>query len=540
MSRLLRLVAVPVLAGVVALGAAPAAHAAPAPPAGAAAAPAVAAVGAASATTTAAPRSKTARGKQVSTLTVAQARLTAGTARAEHAPLRAGLPNPDAAQPSVPLAPVQVAPVTPAPGRTAAPDTAAGGTSITGLDQAGSGGYGPSDVSAAAGSTDVLETVNEAFAVYSKSGTKQYSTTLQNWFGCGSSCPSVFDPHVVFETFGNRYLMVADDGKNWRLSVARQTSGTGNWCNYTFNAQTASGQFADYPEIGADARYIYLTMVEFSNNSFVSNKIIAIPRSTAESCGTVTYQYWQGIHDPGTSQMAFHIAPATAYGSASSSGWMADAYPGGGSHITVHYIDGSNVLHSKQLSTPSYSVPLAARQPGGSYLDTGEPGFTNVVAIGGEIYLATTSGYDWGNGNKNSVVLWLQVHASASSTTVDKRGSFGYAGLWYFYPSSAGAPAAGQYQAFNYALSGASRYVSAAVSEVDYTGAIKSNFYSVYGSAAYTGVTRSGCSSSPCYRWGDYSSMYVDPTNSATVWTTEAYAKTNSNWGTRMTQVHLS
>jgi len=224
------------------------------------------------------------------------------------------------------------------------------------------------------------------------------------------------------------------------------------------------------------------------------------------------------VHDPGTSNIAFHIGPATAYGSASSNGWMADAYPGGGSHITVHYVDSSNDLHSKQISAPSYSVPTAAKQPGGSYLDTGEPGFTNVVAIGGELYLATTSGYNWGNGNNNSVVLWMQVQASTSSTTLDKYGSFGYAGLWYFYSSSAGSPASGQYQAFNYALSGASRYVSAAIAEVDYTGAVKSNYYSIYGNAPYTGVSRSGCSSSPCYRWGDYSSLYVDPNNSATLW----------------------
>jgi len=71
--------------------------------------------------------------------------------------------------------------------------------------------------------------------------------------------------------------MVADDGKNWRLSVSRQTSALGNWCNYTINGQTASGQFADYPELGVDSRFIYLTMVDFSGGSFVSNRILAIP-----------------------------------------------------------------------------------------------------------------------------------------------------------------------------------------------------------------------------------------------------------------------
>jgi len=119
--------------------------------------------------------------------------------------MRANLPNPDATLHVAPATPVKVRPSRPSSAAGgSAPSTATGGTNITGLDQSGAGGWGPSDVTAAAGTNDVVETVNEAMSMYSKSGTTQYTTSLQNWFGCGSSCSSIFDPHVTFETFGNR------------------------------------------------------------------------------------------------------------------------------------------------------------------------------------------------------------------------------------------------------------------------------------------------------------------------------------------------
>ncbi|UXY17530.1 hypothetical protein N8I84_01195 [Streptomyces cynarae] len=93
-----------------------------------------------------------------------------------------------------------------------------------------------SDVSAAAGTSDVLESVNESFAIYSQSGTQQYTSTLQNWFKRTAST-SVFDPHVIIDPRGSRYAMVADDGTNWLLSVAQQSSGTGNCATHAARHQ---------------------------------------------------------------------------------------------------------------------------------------------------------------------------------------------------------------------------------------------------------------------------------------------------------------
>jgi hypothetical protein len=462
-----------------------------------------------------------------------------------------GIRNPDADLHLKPLVP-QKATTRPASGTLQAASSSLG-TSFTGLSKSG---YSPSDVSAAAGTSDVLESVNESFAIYSKSGTQQYTSTLQNWFKRTAST-SVFDPHVTFDPRGSRYAMVADDGTNWLLSVAQQSSGTGSWCNYTLPAISASGQFADYPEIGVDQRYFYLTMIDFkstSDSTLVDSQIVAVQRSEVESCHpTLHYYRWTQVRDPGTAcllcsqdNLSFHVAPATVQDSLSSDGWLASAYSDGGSHISVFNIDSNNVLHSTQVSVPSYDPPPSAAQPGTSaVLDTGEPDFTNITKTGGELYLALTSKHDWGGGNVKSVVNWMQIDATAGSIGLDKSGSFGDPNAFYFYPSTSGSALPGEYQVFNFAQSGSSTPVSAAIASIDYTGTVTSNVFSLQGQSAVTDpgaqITDNRCSSSPCYRWGDFSSLMIDPSNpGSTMWAAAANAPASDTWSTGITQVNNS
>jgi hypothetical protein len=48
-------------------------------------------------------------------------------------------------------------------------------------------------------------------------------------------------------------------------------------------------------------------------------------------------------------------------------------------------------------------------------------------------------------------------------------------------------------------------------------------------------ASASKCSSTPCYRWGDYTSLLIDPNNSATTWAAGSDAPTPTSWGTQLT-----
>lgn len=435
-------------------------------------------------------------------------------------------------------------------------------------------GFGPSDVGAAAGTSDVVETVNESWAVYSKSGSPEMQQSLANLFSplnYDKNCAhGIFDPHSTYETWNNHYGIVADDCQHWLLAVSLGQSATSGWCTIMLPATTASGQFPDYPEIGFDQRYFYLTMVDYvspTSSTQADSVMAAVPLSAMESnCGkNFVYTEWSNIRDPGTApcpllclnQFAFRISPAADYDSTSYYGYMADAYPGGGSDITVYYVNdqGSPKLSAVQVGVPSYSDATSAAQPApppgntAGVLQTESPTLTNSTKTGGELYLALTSGYNWGNGNNNSTVNWMQINTdSPANIGLDLAGSFGYPGLWYFNPSSFGSPAAGQYQVFNFAASGSTLPVSAEVASVDYTSSVTSIAFSYQGTYPYTGLTRNdACSSYPCYRWGDFTSLLDDPVNLSTLWAAADYANDtynqasntyNSDWATQINQVY--
>jgi len=457
----------------------------------------------------------------------------------------AGYRDPDADLRLSPQRPQQIAPEPRvAPGSTTS-------TSFDGMDATLAGGM-PPDVSAAPGVNDIAETANESMAIYSQTGTRQFHTTLQDWFRTAAGA-NIFDPHITFDPRGKRYAMVADDGSNLRLSVAQQTAGTGVWCNYTFGALDASGHFADFPQIGVDSRYIYLTWLDYespTSNKVTDSRLIAMPRGRAESCKNASTVYvWTKVRDPGTAcllcsedQLAFRVSPAVVYDDLDGYGWFADAYPDGGAHISVHYVDSGNILHSKQVSVPDYAKPDPAAQQGTTnVLDSGQPNFTGITKTGGEMYLAMVSKYDWGNGNVNSVVSWLQIDAQAASIGLDKSGSFGYPGLWYFYPSTSGSSTAGYMQIFDYAVSGTSIYPSNAVASVDYTGTVTSNVYDAQGTGPEAQWADPNCGSN-CYRWGDFTSVTPDPVPNVNLywggWTAGMYATADSAnpWRTRITR----
>jgi hypothetical protein len=163
-----------------------------------------------------------------------------------------GYRNPDAGLGLAPPTPTKVAPAA-----QAAPTTSIT-TSFNGVDIGQTSGF-PPDISAAPGASDVVQTANEGFGIFTQSGSEQYHTSFQSWFNNNGN---LFDPHVIFDQRGQRYAFVVDDGTHWLLSVAQQTAGMGSWCNYILSAVDASGHFADFPQIGVDSRYLYLSIVD--------------------------------------------------------------------------------------------------------------------------------------------------------------------------------------------------------------------------------------------------------------------------------------
>ncbi len=377
-------------------------------------------------------------------------------------------------------------------------------------------GWTPSDSNGAGGINNYIETVNEQWAVYTRTGIQKYSTDFDSWFGQPSGT-SLFDPVVQWDKTGKRFIFVVDSGSSLLVSVAKQTSALGSYCNYTFPT-TPSG-FADYEKMGVDADGIYLTANIYS--SPFSNELIFASRTVMESCQSVNYTYWTGLTDPGGST-SFAIVPARQ-DTSSGVEYLVDSNPGGACQVTLWKLTSGASLTNTSVATQCYSPPPAATQQGSSgTIDTNDNRLYQAELLKGKLTFDTVGSYDWGDGNGPvGIVEWFVLNASAG--TVYSQGSFGTPGYWLFFPATFRNSLGNML--FVYNASGPTIYPS-----IWYVNQSLSGTQVLAGGVSYYGT--SGTS-----RWGDYQSAWSDPTYPNTAWITGQYANNTNSWGTRVARV---
>lgn len=392
--------------------------------------------------------------------------------------------------------------------------------------------WGPADPSSASSSTNVVETVNEALEVFNRGGGGLYRNTLQNLFGVSAST-SVFDPHVIYEPVSNRFVVVADDGHNWRVLITSSNTFTAGWCTYAIPAQNNSSQFPDFPLIGADYRNIYLTMNELNGGG--GNRVVALNRSQMDTCSSVGYLIYTNIPDPGTGGYAQSIAPALVYNYYEDANeYFVDSYGGGGSHVTLGYVNASdNVIYSKQVSVPTYGKAGPAPQRGASgRIDTDDAHIFQAVEYRFGLYAALTYSCSW-SGKTASCIEWFKFDPSPGIQVLNNAGAFGYPGDWFFYPSM-GQDYNGDAM-FTFALSSSAFYPSSGSMSMNLTGQYGADYFLHQGAGPYTGIVSNHCTN--CYRWGDYSSAFTDiAVNANRFYITDQTAIGSNHWGTEIGQ----
>jgi len=122
-----------------------------------------------------------------------------------------------------------------------------------------SGGIVPPDVTAAVGFNHYIEMVNNALAIYSKTGATLLGPIAIHslWAGIGTPCGTqdAGDPIVRYDRLADRWL-ISQFELNERVQCIAVSKGpnpvTDGWYLYAFPTQTATGTkiSADYPKIG--------------------------------------------------------------------------------------------------------------------------------------------------------------------------------------------------------------------------------------------------------------------------------------------------
>ena len=421
-----------------------------------------------------------------------------------------------------------------------------------GLGGTESGSVEPPDTNGAAGTTQFVETANLSYAVYDKAtGSKLLGPVRLNviWSGFGGLCQTVAggDPVVLWDRAAQRWLVteLAYNGSfssNFLcMAVSTSADATGSYNRYAFSFGTS---LPDYPKyaIWPDAYYVSVNIFANSGSNFAGAEPCAFDRNAMLSGGTAT--------------MVCFTPKITNFGFLPSDWDGATAPPSGAPN---HYMELFSSTRLEQFdfhvdfvntNNSTFTGPTVitvtswiAACGGGACVpqpSPGEPldtlgdrlmhraGYRN---FGDHETITLSHSVKPGTGTTAvSALRWYELRATPVGGTfsVFQSGTFQHPKVTLWMPGIAmdkvGDIAIGS-SASSTTVKPSTIYTGR--TPTDPTGKLESPFVVVGG----TGVQTAGGS-----RWGDYSSMSIDPTDDCTFWFSGEYYKTTSaaNWATRI------
>ncbi|HEX6680045.1 MAG TPA: PASTA domain-containing protein [Gaiellaceae bacterium] len=411
----------------------------------------------------------------------------------------------------------------------------------------------PPDTEGAPGLDKLVVTVNGTVRIQRKSdGTVLSSVLLNTFFNAIPSVGTVFDPHVLYDPYAGRWIVAAVSNAesptaDLLLAVSQSSDPGGNWNEYSVDVDASNVAWADYPTVGFNKNWIVLSVNLYAGNSFAGVKTYAFDKAAAYAGGGGPA--YQVFSLPYPANNDFSLAPAATYDPNADDLYLTEDYDGTG-------IDSALPLRLFKLSGPVGSATLArVSDPSGSALttlgrwsdvtagnvgfapqlgsnkpiDNGDARLTQCVYRNGAVWCTNTVFLPLSSPNR-SAVQWYEIDP-ATSRVLQAGRIQDATGVQFFAYSSIAVNkyndallgfsrfAANQYASADYAYRGCGDPANAFRDEAPYKAGAGSYF------KTYSGIRN---------RWGDYSGTWVDPSDDASMWTIQEYAKSppNSNSGT--------
>jgi len=415
----------------------------------------------------------------------------------------------------------------------------------------------PPDTNASAGTTQVVEIVNLSLAVFDKSSGAVMAgpTDLTNLFsGVDTSCSTAFnisDPTVAFDRHVGRWVIdFITVSSPFKFCMAVSTSGdaTGTYNAYAF---TDSHGLPDYPKLGVwpDAYYLSARQFNASGTAYFGPVACAADRVAMVTGATATLQCIQINNGSVDGMLPATLDGATNPPSGSPEYYLLIPLPDSGASNMLELFQFHYVRAGGSTLTGPANIAVAGYQEAGSF-----GGFVPQLGVSTKLdglgfsLMYRLAYRNFGGSSPHESLLATQ------NVSVGSGSSLRYAPRWYEIRSPGTAPVV--YQQGTYSPDATYRWTGSIA--MDRFGDIALG-YSVSSSSinpgiAYTGrkpgnplgkmqventiLSGSGSQTGPAfdqpYRWGDYSSMAVDPTDDCTFWYANEFLMSNGlgNWST--------
>ncbi len=413
----------------------------------------------------------------------------------------------------------------------------------------GQGDYGftdssaPPDTNGAAGLTQYVQQVNTALGIFDKTtGALLLSVKATNtiWTGFGGGCETNNDGDggVKYDRIANRWVItqfsVSTTPYLECVAVSQTSDATGAYYRYAFNYGTRD--FIDYPKISVWPDAYYATYNDFRGSNFFGAKVCAFKRS-AMLTGAAAWQ------------QCFQLS--SAYGGLLASDLDGATLPPAGSpNYLLNF--GTNSLNLWKLSL-SWAAPKSSKLTGPTAIPVAA---FNAACGGGGVCIPQKGTSQKLDSLADRLMYRLAYRNFGDHESLVVNHSVTAGGVtgvrWYELRSPGIIPAI--YQSGTFAPDKISRWMgSVAMDKVgDIAVGYSASSGGIYPSIRYTGRVPTdalgtletemvvkvggGSQNGNLDRWGDYTSMSVDPVDDCTFFYSNEYEKSTGsfNWSTQI------
>ena len=407
----------------------------------------------------------------------------------------------------------------------------------------------PPDTNGDVGPSHYVQIVNTDFAVFDRAGNVLYGPVPSNtlWSGFGGGCQTNNDGDAVvkYDRRADRWVFTQFSVSTtpFKECLAVSTSGdpTGSYNRYAYTFSN----FPDYPKLAVWPDAYYITYNMFNGNTFLGGEICAYDRTTMLVGGAATQQCFGPSSNMGGS------LPSDVDGSANPPGGSPNYVVNFGTNSLqlwkLHVDWGNSALSSLTGPTVVAVASFSAACGGGTCIP--QPGTSNKLDsladrlmfrlayrnLGDhESLVVNHSVTPSGTGVGVSGVRWYEIRSPGSSPTIFQQGTFAPADGGSRWMGSIAMDGSGDI-AMGYSVSSGSVFPS-----IRYTGRLASDPAGTMphgeGSIQAGAGSQTKLLGQTLHRWGDYSSISVDPVDDCTFWYTNQYQATTGafNWHTRI------
>jgi hypothetical protein len=391
-------------------------------------------------------------------------------------------------------------------------------------------GFAPSDIHGAVGPSRLVVVTNVNIGVYNKIGCTTVSNvglkTLFGAFGIPAS-QTLFDPRVLYDRSVGRFFVTAEssDGTNTDqyqyFAVSKDSTATAWWIyrfqlskGTAFSCKKAANSFWDYPMSGKSSKRWFITANDFPKSGSATGAVLAINKTPTLTGAATSFKCFNNL--------AFNIAAPIVLDSSTQSVFLA---PRSASVLRYNHTAGATIGADTLAAAASYAIaswttPPNAVQPNGQKLDS----------LDGRFQSASLQSRDriWNihavNFGGRPLIRWYRLQKSASSvlSTVTFQST---TTSHLFNPSFV----------TNSGLDGSPAFITASRTEpsptctaiscraamITFSGPNNSGGDWTQSLAGTSTSQFTGCNSTTSRgscRWGDYSSITVDPNDAGRAW----------------------